>query len=83
MLVPDNNSIEQAIRPIAVGRSNYLFAGSARGGHAAATMYSLIGTARLNRLNPYLWLKDVLARLPSHPINRVAELLPLATYQWA
>ena len=83
VLVPDNNAIEQAIRPIAVGRSNYLFAGSARGGHAAATMYSLVGTARLNGLNPYLWLKEVLARLPSHPINRVADLLPLSTYQWA
>ena len=83
VLVPDNNAIEQAIRPIAVGRSNYLFAGSARGGRAAATMYSLIGTAKLNGINPYLWLKDVLARLPSHPINRVAELLPLPTYQWA
>jgi hypothetical protein len=82
VLVPDNNAIEQAIRPIAVGRSNYLFAGSARGGHAAATMYSLIGTAKLNGLNPYLWLKDVLARLPSHPINRVAELLPLPSYKW-
>lgn len=76
VLVPDNNAI-------AVGRSNYLFAGSARGGHAAAAMYSLIGTAKLNGLNPYRWLKDVLARLPSYPINRVAELLPLANYQWA
>lgn len=83
VLVPDNNAIEQAIRPIAVGRSNYLFAGSARGGHAAATMYSLIGTARLNGLNPFLWLRDVLTRLPSHPINLVAELLPLANYRWA
>lgn len=62
---------------------NYLFAGSARGCHAAATTYSLIGTAKLNGINSYLWLKDVLARLPSHPINQVAELLPLATYQWA
>jgi transposase len=83
VLQPDNNAIEQVIRPIAVGRSNYLFAGSARGGHAAATMYSLIGTAKLNGLNPYLWLKDVLVRLPSHPINRVADLLPLANYKWA
>jgi transposase len=83
VLLPDNNAIEQAIRPIAVGSSNYLFAGSARGGHAAATMYSLIGTAKLNGLNPYLWLKDVITRLPSHPINRVAELLPLANYKRA
>ncbi len=78
VLQPDNNAMERAIRPIAVGRSNYLFAGSPRGGHAAATMYSLLGTAKLNGLNPYAWLKDVLTRLPSHPSNRVAELLPLA-----
>lgn len=83
MLVPDNNAIEQAIRPIAVGRSNYLSAGSARGGRTAATMYSLIGTARLNGINRYQWLNDMLARLPSHPINRVAELLQLPTYNWA
>jgi transposase len=78
VLQPDNNAMERAIRPIALGRSNYLFAGSPRGGHAAATMYSLLGTAKLNGLNPYVWLKDVLTRLPSHPSNRVAELLPLA-----
>jgi transposase len=78
VLQPDNNAMERAIRPIAVGRSNYLFAGSVRGGRAAATMYSLLGTAKLNGLNPYAWLKDVLTRLPSHPSNRVAELLPLA-----
>ncbi|MDB5839972.1 MAG: hypothetical protein JWQ23_1924 [Herminiimonas sp.] len=78
MLEPDNNASERALRAVAVGRSRYLFAGSVRGGHAAATMYSLPGTAKLNRLNPYIWLKDVLTRLPSHPSNRVAELLPLA-----
>ena len=78
VLQPDNNAMERAIRPIAVGRSNYLFAGSVRGGRAAATMYSLLGTAKLNGLNPYAWLKDVLTRLPSHPSNRVTELLPLA-----
>jgi hypothetical protein len=78
VLDPDNNAMERTIRPIAVGRSNYLFAGSLRGGRAAATMYSLLGTAKLNGLNPYTWLKDALTRLPSHPSNRVAELLPLA-----
>jgi transposase len=78
VLDPDNNAMERAIRPIAVGRSNYLFAGSSRGGRAAATMYSLLGTAKLNGLNPYIWLKDALTRLPSHPSNRVDELLPLA-----
>jgi transposase len=49
-----------------------------RGGRAAATMYSLLGTARLNGVNPWLWLKDTLTRLPAQPSNRVAELLPLA-----
>lgn len=78
VLLPDNNAMERTIRPIAVGRSNYLFAGSARGGRAAATMYSLLGTAKLNGLNPYAWLKDTLTRLPAHASNRVAELLPLA-----
>jgi transposase len=77
VLQPDNNAIERAIRPIAVGRANYLFVGSPRGGHAAATMYSLLGTARLNGLNPYDWLKETLTQLPSCPSNRVAELLPL------
>jgi transposase len=77
VLLPDNNAMERTIRPIAVGRSNYLFVGSVRGGHAAATMYSLLSTARLNDLNPYDWLKDTLLRLPSHPLSRVEELLPL------
>lgn len=53
-LLPDDNAMERAIRPIAVGRSNYLFAGSERGGNAASTMYSLLGTARLNGINPWL-----------------------------
>lgn len=78
ILLPDNNAIERSIRPIAVGRANYLFAGSARGGAVAATMYSLLSTARLNGLNPYDWLKDTLTRLPSHRCNRLEELLPLA-----
>jgi transposase len=77
VLLPDNNAMERTIRPIALGRANYLFAGSPRGGRAAATMYSLLGTCRLNDINPYLWLKDTLIRLPSYPINRVDELLPL------
>jgi transposase len=77
VLLPDNNAMERTIRPIAVGRNNYMFVGSPRGGHAAATMYSLLSTARLNGLNPYDWLKDTLIRLPSYPSNRVEELLPL------
>lgn len=78
VLLLDNNAIERTIRPIALGRNNYLFVGSPRGGHVAATMYSLRSTAKLNGLNAYDWLKDTLIRLPSQPSNRVAELLPLA-----
>jgi transposase len=78
ILLPDNNAMERTIRPIAVGRANYLFVGSVRGGHVAATMYCLLSMAKLNGLNPYDWLKDTLTRLPSHPSNRVEELLPLA-----
>ena len=77
ILEPDNNRLERAIRPIAVGRANFMFVGSPRGGRAAATMYSLLGTCRLNGIEPYAWLKDTLERLPAHPISRVHELLPL------
>jgi transposase len=78
ILLPDNNALERQIRPIALGRGNWLFAGSPRGAKAAATMYSLLGTARLNGFEPYAWLKDTLQKLPSYPVNRVHELLPLA-----
>jgi transposase len=78
ILLPDNNALERQIRPIALGRANWTFAGSPRGARAAATMYSLLGTARLNGFEPYAWLKDTLEKLPSHPVNRVHELLPLA-----
>jgi transposase len=76
VLLPDNNLLESAIRPIAVGRRAYLFAAAERGGHVAATMYSLLGTCRLNGVEPYAYLKDVLERLPSYPVNRLAALLP-------
>lgn len=72
----DNNRVERAIRPLAVGRHNWLFVGSARGGEAAATVLSLIETCKLHGVEPYHYLADVLQRLPSHPINRVGELLP-------
>jgi transposase len=80
VLLPDNNLLESAIRPIAQGRKAYLFAAAERGGHVAATLYSLLGSCRLNRVEPYAYLKDVLQRLPAYPINRVAELLP---FNWA
>jgi transposase len=72
----DNNWIENQIRPIAIGRNNWLFAGSLRAGQRAAAVMSLIHSARLNGHDVYAYLKDILERLPAHPATRVAELLP-------
>jgi len=72
----DNNAIEQEIRPIALGRKNYLFAGSDAGGERAAMMYSLINTAKLNGLDPEAYLTHVLSVIDDHPVNRVERLLP-------
>jgi transposase len=72
----DNNWVENRIRPIALGRSNWLFAGSLRAGKRAAAIMSLIQSARLNGHDPYRYLKDVLERLPTQPASRIAELLP-------
>ena len=71
-----NNAVERAIRPLAMTRKNYLFAGSDSGGIRAAAMYTLIETAKLNGLDPERYLRDVIARIADHPINRIAELLP-------
>jgi hypothetical protein len=75
-LPADNNWIENRIRPIALGRANWLFAGSLRAGQRAAAIMSLIGSAKINGLDPYAYLNDVLARLPTQPARRIAELLP-------
>ncbi len=72
----DNNPIEREIRPIALGRKNYLFAGSDAGGERAAMMYSLINTAKLNGIEPGAYLRQVLATTSDYPVNRVDELLP-------
>jgi transposase-like protein len=71
-----NNAAENQIRPAALGRKNWLFCGSDAGGERAAAFYTLIRTAKLNGLEPEAWLTDVIARIGSHPINRLAELLP-------
>lgn len=76
----DNNTAERGIRPIAVGRKNYLFVGSQEGGKRAAIIYSLIETCKQNNLNSFEYLRDVLTQLPSQPKNRLHELLP---YNWA
>ena len=76
MLCIDNNPVENSIRPVAIGRKNYLFAGSHQAAQESAMIYSLLGTCKLHGLNPWEWLKDVLTRLPDHPINKIKELLP-------
>ena len=72
----DNNTAERGMRAIALGRKNYLFCGADAGGERAAAIYSLIGTAKLNGLNPEAYLRDVIGRIADHPSNRLDELLP-------
>ncbi len=73
----DNNPVENTIRPIAIGKKNWLFTGSERAGQRAAAIQTLFGTAQLNKLDPAAWLADTLAKLPTWPNNRIDELLPL------
>ena len=75
----DNNPVENAIRPITLGRRNWLFTGSERAGYRAAAIQSLLATAKLNSLEPYAWLKDTLEKLPTWPYSKIDELLPLRT----
>lgn len=76
----DNNAAERSIRGIALGRKNYLFAGSDKGGNRAAAIYSLMETCKLNAIDPEAYLSDILSRIPNHKINRIDELLP---WNWA
>jgi len=75
-LLPDTNRVENAIRPVALGRKNYMFQGNEQGARRAAILYSLLETCKSNEVNPYEWLKDIYTRIPSHPISRINELLP-------
>jgi transposase len=75
-----NNAAERGLRGIALGRKSWLFCGSDRGGQRAAAMYSLIVTAKMNRIDPQVWLADVLSRIAAHPAHRLDELLP---WNWA
>ena len=74
-----NNAAERSLRGVALGRKSWLFAGSERGGQRAAAMYSLIGTAKLNDIDPQAWLADVIARISDMPVSRLHELLP---WEW-
>ena len=72
----DNNLVENAIRPVAIGRKNYLFAGSHKGAQRAAMLYSFMASCKVNDVNPIEWLKNILERLPDHSVNTLDVLLP-------
>ncbi len=72
----DNNFVENSIRPVALGRKNYLFAGSHEAAQQAAMMYSFLGTCKLNNVEPFQWMKETLSRIPDHSIQKLDELLP-------
>jgi len=72
----DNNNIENAVRPLALGRKNYLFAGSHQSAQHAAMMYSFFASCKANNVNPFIWLNDILNRLPEYKANKIEELLP-------
>jgi transposase len=72
----DNNPVENSIRPVALGRKNYLFAGSHEAAKRSGMLYSLLGTCKMHGVEPYAWLKEVLHRIADHPINQIQDLLP-------
>ena len=71
-----NNCSERSLRAQAIGRKNYMFVGSDRGGRTAATLYSLVASCKRHQVDPFPYIKDTLERLPTHPANRLGELLP-------
>jgi hypothetical protein len=73
----DNNLVENTIRPIAIGRKNWLFAGSPEGARRLAIIYSIVATCKLNYINPYEYLYDVLPKIASYTANKIADLTPL------
>ena len=76
MLNIDNNPVENSIRPVALGRKNYLFAGSHQAAQRSGMLYSLLGTCKMHGIEPYSWLRNTLEKIATHPINRISELLP-------
>lgn len=72
----DNNSVENSIRPVALGRKNYLFAGSHKAAERNAMIYSIVGTCKINEINPFEYIKDIITRTPTYPINKIENLLP-------
>jgi len=72
----DNNAAERALRKVAVGRKNWLFAGSPAGGGRAATLYSLVESCRMQGIDPFAYLRDVIDRISTHPASRITELTP-------
>lgn len=80
MLNIDNNPVENSIRPVAIGRKNYLFCGSHEAAKRTAMLYSLLATCKMHGVNPFVWLKDILERIPAFPIKNIKELLP---HTWA
>lgn len=72
----DNNLVENAIRPVAIGRKNYLFAGSHNGARRAAMLYSFLGTCKINDVNPFEWMRNTLEKIPTYPVNKLSELVP-------
>lgn len=72
----DNNLVENAIRPVAIGRKNYLFAGSHNGARRAAMLYSFLGTCKINDVNPFDWLRNTLEKIPTQSVNKLSEMVP-------